>query len=59
MQNSEDGEGVTKGTVHDVPELKDSLGAAKKSDALRKRRLFLRDRNGALKLLVARRKKAE
>lgn len=34
VQNGEDCEGVTKGAVNDVPELKNPLGAAEKGDAL-------------------------
>src|SRR5882672_7855179 len=53
MENSEDGKGITKGAVHDVPELKDLLRAGEAGNALGARGLFLRDANGALEFLVA------
>jgi hypothetical protein len=34
VQNGENSKGVTKGTVNNMPELKDALGAAEESDAL-------------------------
>ena len=53
MQNGENSEGVTKGTVDDVPELKAPLRAAEEGDALRERGLRLCQQDGALKFLVA------
>src|ERR1700720_4277366 len=53
MENGEDGEGITKWPVHDVPELKDLLCAREEGDALGERGLFLRHANGTLEFLVA------
>ncbi len=55
VKKRKNGKGITKGPVDDVPELKHPLRAREEEDALGQGGLLLRDTNGTLELLVARR----
>src|ERR1700758_5470055 len=59
MHQRENGKGVAEGAMNHVPQIEDTLRAAKKQDVFAKFVFLLRYANGALQFLIAGRKQPE